>query len=120
MGPSKYLVLLVVCVFHGDCKPLDPQDVPSSENTSTAEPVQPADVPAISTIDPLLETAFQQSSNTAAQSQTTAAPSETPAPAMDSATAPSVTNTAAPQPADEAQTEATPIPRDPDSVMRKK
>ncbi|KAG5900281.1 hypothetical protein JTB14_000811 [Gonioctena quinquepunctata] len=109
MGPSKYLVFLVVCVFYGDCKPLDPQDVPSSQNIY-AEPVQPDLVPAFSTIDPLFETAFQQSSNTAAQSQTTAAPSVTPAPAMNSATTPSVTNTAAPQPADEAQTEATPIP----------
>ncbi|KAG5900285.1 hypothetical protein JTB14_000812 [Gonioctena quinquepunctata] len=114
MGPSKYLIFLVVCVFHGDCKPLDPQDVPSSQNTSTAEHVQPAVVPAISTIDPLFETAFQQSSNTAAQSQTTAAPSVTPAPAMNPATAASVTDTTAFQPAVVAQTRATLIPPDMD------
>ncbi|KAG5900280.1 hypothetical protein JTB14_000807 [Gonioctena quinquepunctata] len=60
-------------------------------------------------IHDLIHHSFKQS-NTAEQSQTTAAPSETPAPAMNSATTPSVTNTAAPQPADEAQTEATPIP----------
>ncbi|KAG5900286.1 hypothetical protein JTB14_000813 [Gonioctena quinquepunctata] len=117
MDPSKYLVILVVCVFHGCCKPLDPQDAPPSQNTSSAQPVQPAVDPTNLVIDPNFAAAFQQPSNTAAQSQTTAAPSETPAPAMNNATAPSVTNTAAPQPTVAAQTEVTSIPQVPDSVI---